>query len=159
MTRPALRPARRAGPFARGLLPLLLAALGACAAEEPLAPLPSGGRLATAEPARGAGTGPVTSFDGRYTGTVSLNPDRSRVCRPAPTGEVELVVTQGRARFLFDPALRQTLSGTVGRDGSIRMSDIVDSSIATSGVFTENAFIGEHRNGRCSYAVTLRRQG
>lgn len=139
------------------LLPILLAALGACAAEEPLAPLPSGGRLATAEPARGAG--PVTGFDGRYTGSVTLNPDRSRVCRPAPTGEVELVVAQGRARFLFDPALRQTLSGTVGRDGSIRMADIVDNSIATSGVFTDHSFIGEHRNGRCSYAVTLRRQG
>lgn len=140
------------------LLPLLLA-LGACAPEEPLAPLPSGGRLATAEPARGAGPGPVTSFDGRYTGPVTLNPDRTRLCRPAPTGEVELVVTQGRARFLFDPALRQTLSGTVGRDGSIRMADIVDNSIATAGVFTDHSFIGEHRNGRCSYAVTLRKQG
>jgi len=139
------------------LLPLLLLA-GACAEEPPLAPLPSGGRLATAAPARQA-AGPVTEFDGLYRGSVTLNPDRSRICRPAPTGEVEATVTQGRARFVVDPALNQTLTGVVGRDGSVRMTDIVDSSIATSGLFTDQAFLGEHRNGRCSYAVNLRRQG
>jgi hypothetical protein len=146
------------GRLALGAGAVLL--LAACQAETPPPPPPAARSAAApraaADPAQ---TGPVTAFDGRYSGTMTLNPDRTRLCQPAPAGELEITVRQGQASFVVNPATRQTLSGGVGRDGQARMSDVVDRAIATSGVFTPRGFIGEHRNGPCSYAVNMRRDG
>lgn len=152
-------PARRAIP---GLVLLLLGA--ACAGEPPPPPLSATTTTLRGAAAPAAGTpapesGPVTRYDGRYVGTMTLNPDRTRRCQPAPPGEMSITVRQGRGTFQVDPTTRQTLSGSVGRDGQARFSDIVDRTIATSGVFTTEGFIGEHRNGLCSYAVNMRRLG
>jgi hypothetical protein len=72
---------------------------------------------------------------------------------------MEITVVNGRGSFLVNPTTRQTLTGSVGRDGQARLSDNLDRTIATSGVFTDRGFIGEHRNGRCSYAVNMRKVG
>jgi hypothetical protein len=98
---------------------------------------------------------PVTEFDGRYVGTVTLNPDRTRACPAAPAGQREITVRQGRASLLINPSTRQILRGTVGSAGDVRMSDSLDRTIATSGIFDNGLFLGEHRNGRCSYAVRM----
>ncbi|GGC56900.1 hypothetical protein GCM10011504_39060 [Siccirubricoccus deserti] len=141
----------RASPLR--LAPLLLLALGACANETSIpqatdAPTP---RNASAPPP----AGPVTEYDGRYAGTVSLNPDRTRTCPAGPAGQRELVVRQGRASLLLNPQTRQTLTGTVGAEGSVRMADSLDRNIATSGVFSPQGFLGEHRYGLCTYAVQM----
>jgi hypothetical protein len=143
---------RRAGPF-------LLAAMAALAACADPAPPPSPAAAATA-PVTGAATpprttGPVNSFDGRYAGTLTLNPDRTRACPPAPQGEREITVRNGRATFVVNPQIRQTQTGTVGAEGSVRMMDSLDRNIATTGMFTEDWFRGEYRNGLCSYAVQM----
>lgn len=129
--------------------------LAACAGEPPPSPPP--GHTATAAPAAAAParTGPVTRFDGRYTGTLALNPDRTRACPPAPQGEREITVRNGRATFVVNPQIRQTQTGTVGAEGSVRMMDSLDRNIATTGMFTEDWFRGEYRNGLCSYAVQM----
>lgn len=98
---------------------------------------------------------PVTAFDGRWSGSFTLNPDRSRACPPPPAGERSITVRQGRASLLFSPEARQVLTGTVGAAGDVRMADSLDRTIATTGVFSGTRFIGEHRNGVCSYAVTM----
>ncbi|MFC7543574.1 hypothetical protein ACFQU2_34730 [Siccirubricoccus deserti] len=54
---------------------------------------------------------------------MSLNPDRTRTCPAGPAGQRELVVRQGRASLLLNPQTRQTLTGTVGAEGSVRMAD------------------------------------
>ncbi len=134
-------------------LPAALLAAACAAAPEPsrnAAPA-----RPAAEPARPAG--PVTAFDGRYVGTLTLNPDRTRRCQAAPNAEREITVSQGRASFLVAPEIRQTLTGAVAPDGSARMAAAIDRSIATTGVFTRDRFLGEYRNGLCSYAVTMRR--
>ena len=147
--RPPLRPAFTA---LAGLL-----ALAACADDAPPPPTVSGGRTtaatASAPAARGA-SGPVTTFDGRYSGTVTLNPDRTRRCPDGPPS-VEMTVRAGRAALVINPTTRQTLSGTVGPDGTVRMVDIVDRAIMTTGIVNAQGFVGEHRNGLCSYAVNL----
>jgi hypothetical protein len=98
---------------------------------------------------------PVTAFDGRYAGKVTLNPDRSRACPPAPAEDLVITVRQGRASLLIDPANKHVLVGAVGAAGDVRMSDALDRSIATSGLFDKGHFIGEHHVGRCTYAVSM----
>ena len=133
-----------------------LLALAACA-DEPSAPPVSGGRT-SGTPATTArtGTGPVTTFDGTYQGTATLNPDRSRRC-PDPPPTLEATVRQGRASLVINPVTRQTLSGTVGADGDVRMVDVVDRNVMTSGIFSAQGFMGQHRAGVCTYAITLKR--
>lgn len=148
--------------FRRAAMPLLLTALLALAACDTPAPPPppvSGGRAAAAAPpARPAGAAPVTAFDGRYAGTMTLNPDRTRRC-PQGAESVEMTVREGRASLVVNPTTRQTLTGTVGADGTVRLVDNVDRSIVTSGFFSPQGFTGEHRNGLCSYALHLRPAG
>ena len=143
--------------FLPALLPLLgvlVLGLAGCATDDP--PTPSAPR-STASAAPRAPTGPVTSFDGRYSGQIKLNPDRTRQCPQAPAQDLTLTLRDGRGTFLVNPATRQTLSGTVGQNGDIRLADPLDRTIATSGVFTEQGFVGEYRNGLCNYAVHLRK--
>ena len=139
-------------------LPLLaLLALGACADDTPQ-PTVSGGRstaTASASAARGA-SGPVTTFDGRYSGTMTLNPDRTRRCPEGPP-QAELTIREGRAAFVINPTTRQTLTGTIGQDGAVRMVDNVDRTIMTTGIASAQGFTGQHRNGLCSYAVSLQK--
>jgi hypothetical protein len=97
----------------------------------------------------------VTRFDGRYAGPLALLPDRTRACPEAPAIEREITVRNGRASLMFNPQVQQVLTGTVGADGSVRMADSLDRGIATSGLFTEGGFRGEHRNGRCAYSVQM----
>ena len=87
------------------ILPALLAA-AACAGGQPPPPAPSAAPAAAAS--RPAGTsGPVTRFDGRYVGTLALQPDRTRRCPEPPNIERELFVQNGRARFMFNPQVQQ----------------------------------------------------
>lgn len=147
----------RPTPFP-ALLPLLGAlalGLAGCAADP--APTASAPRATASAPRPPAG--PVTSFDGQYTGQIKLNPDRTRRCPPAPAQELTLTLRDGRGSFLVNPTTRQTLTGTVGQNGDIRLADSLDRTIATSGVFTEQGFVGEYRNGLCNYAVHLRKAG
>ena len=129
----------------------LLAA--ACANEPPPAAAPRT-TSAAAAPAS-APAAPVTRFDGRYAGVLALQPDRTRRCPEAPNVERELTVRNGRASLVLNPQVRQILTGTVGADGSVRMADSLDRTIATSGTFDGGAFLGEHRNGLCSYSVRM----
>ncbi len=135
---------------ARILALLAASSLAACTNE---AAMPRAAEASAAPPAGAAA--PVTAFDGRYAGSFALNPDRTRACPPAPAGEREITVRQGRASLLLNPQTQQVLNGTVGASGDVRMSDTLDRTIATSGLFADGRFMGEHRNGRCSYAVTM----
>ena len=116
---------------------------------------------ATTTSARPAAAGPsqpstpVTAFDGRYAGRFTLNPDRTRACPPAPNEDRDITVRQGRATLLIDPPTRHVLTGTVGPSGDVRMADSLDRTIATTGIFDNGRFQGEHRNGLCSYAVSM----
>lgn len=101
----------------------------------------------------------VVAFDGLWVGTITLNPDRTRECPRAPSPEREITVTRGRATFVLNPRTRQTQSGIVAEEGGIRMVDSLDRSIATAGVFADGVFIGEYRNGLCSYAVRMTKRG
>jgi hypothetical protein len=61
---------------------------------------------------------------------------------------------------MINPQVQQALTGTVGADGSVRMADSLDRTIATSGVFDGNGgFQGEHRNGLCGYSVRMTKRG
>lgn len=134
---------------------LVLAALLPGCANDP-APEPPGAQAR----ARPAAAGPPDRFDGRYVGTLALQPDRTRRCPEAPAVERELLVRNGRASLIINPQVRQALTGTVGQEGSVRMADSLDRTIATSGVFDGNgAFQGEHRNGLCSYSVRMTKRG
>ena len=129
--------------------------LAACTNETTI-PLAGDSPGARSAPARSAAPAPaVTTFDGRYVGTLTLNPDRTRTCPPAPTQDRDIVVRQGRGTLTLNPQTRQLLTGTVGADGDIRMADSLDRTIATSGMFTADRFLGEHRNGPCTYAVRM----
>ena len=102
---------------------------------------------------------PVTAFDGTYVGRITLNPDRTRACPPTPQEERSITVRQGRATFLIEPAVRHVLSGAVGASGDVRMADSLDRTIATTGIFANNRFQGEHRNGLCTYTVLMNKRG
>ncbi|MDO9710009.1 hypothetical protein [Paracraurococcus lichenis] len=146
-------------PAARRLLALLAPCLLAACVNETVIPqatdAPGPARpAAAAAPA----AGPVTAYDGRYAGTITLNPDRTRACPAAPREQREITVRQGRASFLIVPQTRQTLNGVVGPAGDVRMADTLDRTIATTGAFAEGRFLGEHRNGLCSYAVSMTKQ-
>ncbi len=112
------------------------ALLAACADERtPPATAQQARAAPAAEPA--APSASVTRFDGRYAGPLALLPDRTRACPEAPAIEREITVRNGRASLMFNPQVQQVLTGTVGADGSVRMADSLDRSIATSGLFTE----------------------
>lgn len=129
-----------------------LLCLAACAGTPADAP------AATSARARAAPALPVERFDGRYAGTMTLSPDRTRACPAAANEEREITVRNGRAVFLINPRSQQRLTGTIGPDGSVRMADSIDRNIATSGLFTAAGFRGEHRTGLCTYAVQMTRQ-
>lgn len=135
---------------------LAAALLAACANEAP--PAPTSARPSPAA-APAAPALPNTRFDGRYAGTFALLPDRTRRCPEAPAGEREVTVRNGRASLLFNPQVQQVLTGAVGAEGSVRMADSLDRTIATSGLFTESGFRGEHRNGLCAYSVQMTKRG
>ena len=101
----------------------------------------------------------VVAFDGRWIGTIVLNPDRTRECPRAPSQEREITVTQGRATFVLNPQTRQTQTGLVAAEGSIRLADSLDRTIATTGLFADGVFLGEYRNGLCTYAVRMTKRG
>lgn len=139
----------------RACLPLLVLALAACTNETSIPEAAT--QIRASSGASAAPAAPVTSFDGRYTGEVTLNPDRTRACPQSATGQREINVRQGRATMLINPQTRQTLTGVTGADGSVRMADSLDRTIATSGIFTTEGFLGEFRSGVCSYAVHMRK--
>ena len=101
---------------------------------------------------------PVTAFDGSYVGRITLNPDRTRACPSTPQEDRTITVRQGRATFLIDPEVRHVLTGAVGASGDVRMSDSLDRAIATTGIFADDRFQGEHRNGLCSYTVLMNKR-
>jgi hypothetical protein len=138
------------------LAPCLLAA---CANETaiPEATDAAAARASTAAASKPAA--PVTAFDGSYTGRLTLNPDRTRACPPAPQEDRSITVRQGRATFLIDPAVRHVLTGAIGASGDVRMADALDRTIATTGIFTNDRFQGEHRNGLCTYTVLMNKRG
>ncbi len=128
----------------------LLAA--ACANEPPPAAATAPARATPAA----APAGPVTRFDGRYAGPLALLPDRTRRCPEAPNVEREMTVWNGRASLVLNPQVQQVLTGTVGADGSVRVADSLDRTIATSGAFDgSGSFQGEHRSGLCAYSVRM----
>jgi len=137
------------------LLPclLLLACANETAIPEATAPRPASAAVPSAPPR------PVTAHDGRYLGPVSLNPDRTRECPRPPAVDREISVVQGRATFRLDPDRGVVQSGTIGPEGSIRMADPVDRTIATTGVFADGIFLGTYRNGFCSYAIRAVKRG
>lgn len=141
----------RYAALALGLLSLL-----GCANETTI-PEPAASRAGAADAPRpqAAARQPVLAFDGQWAGTIALNPDRTRECPRPPTQERQITVTRGRATFVLNPTTRQTQSGIVAQEGGIRMVNSLDRSIATTGVFADGVFIGEYRNGLCSYAVRM----
>ncbi len=144
----------------RSFPPRLAAAaalLAGCAGEPP--PPPPRPAAAPATAAAGAPSAPVTRFDGRYAGPLALLPDRTRRCPEAPPIEREITVRNGRASFMYNPQVQQVLTGTVGADGSVRMADSLDRTIATSGLFGADGFQGEHRSGLCAYSVRMTKRG
>ncbi|RAI58853.1 hypothetical protein [Roseicella frigidaeris] len=142
----------------RTLFPALLAPclLAACVDETVI---PAADAPRPDHPAQASAPPPVTEFDGTYVGKFTLNPDRTRACPQAPGADRTLTVTKGRATLLMNPRTRYVLTGTVGQAGDLRVSDILDRTIATSGTFSDGRFLGEHRNGLCSYAVIMSKQG
>jgi hypothetical protein len=143
---------------ARILALLAAGGLAACTNETAI-PQPTDAPAPRPAGAAAAPAGPVTAFDGLYGGSFALNPDRTRACPPAPAGEREITVRGGRASLLLNPQTRQVLNGTVGAGGDVRMADTLDRAIATTGLFAEGRFLGEHRNGLCTYAVTMTKRG
>ncbi len=147
---------RIAVPFAAAAAALL----AACAAEQPPPAAATAAQPRSVAPAAAAApAAPVTRFDGRYAGAFTLLPDRTRRCPEAPAVERELTVRNGRASLMFNPQVQQVLTGAVGADGSARMADSLDRTIATSGLFTDSGFRGEHRNGLCAYSVQMTKRG
>lgn len=139
----------------RAIIPLSgLLLLGACGTPTEPPPITVSATRAPRE-ATQAPALPANRFDGRYAGTVTLLPDRTRVCPEPAAQERELIVRDGRAVLMLDPQNRQTLSGTIAPEGSVRMADSIDRNIATSGLFTTTGFRGEHRYGQCAYAVQM----
>ncbi|MFC7473183.1 hypothetical protein ACFQS7_02390 [Dankookia sp. GCM10030260] len=137
------------------LAPCLLAA---CANETTIPEATDNAAARTANASASKPSAPVTGFDGVYAGRLTLNPDRTRACRqPAPEDRT-ITVRQGRASFLIEPSVQHVLTGAVGTSGDVRMSDSLDRTIATTGVFDNGRFQGEHRNGLCSYTVLMNKR-
>ncbi|MDB5372872.1 MAG: hypothetical protein JWP04_1514 [Belnapia sp.] len=97
----------------------------------------------------------VVAFDGLWVGTITLNPDRTRECPRVSSQDRRITVTQGRATFVLNPETRQTQTGPVAAEGSVRLVDALDRTIATTGLFSDGTFLGEYRNGLCTYAVRM----
>jgi hypothetical protein len=93
---------------------------------------------------------PVTKFDGEWGLNFTANPSRAQQCPPAPSREVPLTVNQGKAEL----QMGKTYSGVVNEGGEVRIADRMDRSIAILGSFQGERFVGEFRNGTCSYAVS-----
>lgn len=133
--------------------------LAACVNETTIPEATDTAATRTASAASSPPTAPVTAFDGTYSGRLTLNPDRTRACPASPQEDRSITVRQGRANFLIEPSVRYTLTGAVGASGDVRMSDSLDRTIATTGVFANDRFQGEHRNGLCSYTVLMTKRG
>jgi hypothetical protein len=144
----------------RTLLLALLAPslLAACANETSIPEATDSAATRTTTGAASQPAAPPTAFDGTYAGRMTLNPDRTRACPPTPQEERSITVRQGRASFLIEPAVRHVLTGAVGASGDVRMADSLDRTIATTGVFANDRFQGEHRNGLCSYTVLMNKR-
>ncbi|WP_149536212.1 hypothetical protein [Siccirubricoccus phaeus] len=140
----------------RAALPFLALALAACANETSI---PEASSLGSQGAARAATpvAGPVTRYDGQYVGEVTLTIDRTRTCPQGMAGPREIQVQQGRASLVINPQTGMTLIGTVGADGSVRMAETLDRTIATSGAFNPEGFIGEYRYGLCNYSVQMKK--
>ncbi|TDH58296.1 hypothetical protein E2C06_33335 [Dankookia rubra] len=145
----------------RTLLLALLAPclLAACANETTIPEATDAAVGRAAATAASTPAAPVTAFDGSYGGRMTLNPDRTRACPAAAQEDRTITVRQGRASFLIEPAVRHVLTGAVGASGDVRMSDSLDRTIATTGIFANDRFQGEHRNGLCSYTVLMNKRG
>ena len=138
-------------------LPALALGLAACdSAPEPSAARPATQAATTIAPAEPQG--PVTRFDGRYVGKLTLSPDRTLTCPKNEGNNRVLTVRQGRASLLVVPESRLTLHGNVRPDGSLAVHDMVDRSITVTGSFDERRFDGLYRNGVCRYSVQLTRR-
>jgi hypothetical protein len=92
---------------------------------------------------------PVTKFDGEWALSFTANPSRAQQCPSAPSREVPLTVEQGRATL----QMGKTYTGLVNEGGEARIADRMDRTIAILGSFQGERFVGEFRNGTCSYAV------
>jgi hypothetical protein len=145
----------------RTLLLALLAPclLDACANETAIPEATDAAAARTTAAAASKPGAPVTAFDGSYVGRITLNPDRTRACPQTPPEDRSITVRQGRATFLIDPEVRHVLTGAVGASGDVRMSDSLDRTIATTCIFANDRFQGEHRNGLCSYTVLMNKRG
>ncbi len=93
---------------------------------------------------------------GPADGPLALLLHGTRRCPEAPNVEREMTVRNGRASLVLNPRVQQVLTGTVGADGSVRVADSLDRTIATSGAFDgSGSFQGEHRSGLCAYSVRM----
>ena len=111
------------------LLALLAPCLLAACVNETAIPEATDTAARTASAPSGPPAAPVTAFDGIYAGRLTLNPDRTRACPPAPQEDRNITVRQGRASFLIEPSVRYTLTGAVGSSGDVRMPTTPSSSI------------------------------
>jgi hypothetical protein len=147
--------------MAAGLSALLLAGvLAGC--DDPPPPRTGAAEAAqagAAAPPASTPSGPVTRFDGRYTGPVAADPGLPTFCPVPSPSPVTLVITQGRGQIVINPTLRLTLYGVFGRDGSARLSDRIDRSIAATGQIENNVFVGFFRTGRCTHGLRLTKEG
>jgi len=96
----------------------------------------------------------VTTFDGEWGIRFATNPSTAKQCPPAPSRDVVMNVDQGRAQL----SMGKLYSGAVNPGGEARIADRMDRSIAIIGAFRGETFVGEFRNGNCSYAVNGRKR-
>ena len=97
---------------------------------------------------------PVTTFDGEWGLRFTTNPSMAKQCPPPPSRDVILAVDQGRAQL----SMGKSYSGLVNAGGEVRIADRMDRSIAILGAFRGENFVGQFRNGNCSYAVAGRKR-
>jgi hypothetical protein len=109
---------------------------------------------AAAAPAATTAAGPVTTFDGEWGLRFTSNPSTAKQCPPPPSRDVVLAVDQGQAQL----NMGKTYSGPVNAGGEVRIADRMDRSIAILGAFQGENFVGQFRNGTCSYAVAGRKR-
>jgi hypothetical protein len=115
---------------------------------------PAAAAAAAAAPAASTAAGPVTTFDGEWGLRFTSNPSTAKQCPPPPSRDVVLAVDQGRAQL----NMGKTYSGPVNAGGEVRIADRMDRSIAILGAFQGENFVGQFRNGTCSYAVAGRKR-